>query len=156
MAKRPPTDFELLKAIYEHHHDDYLARANETGPVYVPLDIPAIAQQLQSDDHTALGGSTTSSSRNTPSGAAKTEDRASGSSSQDSARWRTASTESVRSCSTPEAAVSRDELAKEGPPPRRAFLCSVVAAGIARMMRRATQQIVATTVPVPAWPAFGS
>jgi len=55
MAKRPPTDFELLKAIYEHHHDDYLARANETGPVYVPLDIPEIARQLQSDDHTVFG-----------------------------------------------------------------------------------------------------
>ena len=130
MVKRPPTDFELLKAIYKHHHDDYLVRANETGPVDVPLDIPAIAQQLRVTTIRSSGGSTITSSRNTPSRAAKTEDRASGSSSRDSAGWRTASTESVRSCSTPEAAVSRDELAKEDPPSRRAFLCCRRAAGI--------------------------
>jgi hypothetical protein len=42
---RPPTDFELLRAIYERHKGDYEARAaaGGTGRIFVPIDIPVEA-----------------------------------------------------------------------------------------------------------------
>jgi hypothetical protein len=51
-AIRPPTDFELLRAIYERHRDDFRAYVDVEDPVnrgtkvMVPIDIPAIAGEL--------------------------------------------------------------------------------------------------------------
>lgn len=55
--KRPPTDFELLRAIYERHKDDYEARvaAGGLGRIFVPLDIPAIAKDLGSEENMVFG-----------------------------------------------------------------------------------------------------
>jgi hypothetical protein len=57
-AKRPPSDFELLKAIYEYHRGDYttsrLDRPTGTG-VMIPIDIPAIAATLNTDEDTVFG-----------------------------------------------------------------------------------------------------
>lgn len=54
--KRPPSDFDLLKAIYEHHRGDYTGSRIEphTG-VAVPIDIPAIAVSLGTDQDTVFG-----------------------------------------------------------------------------------------------------
>jgi hypothetical protein len=43
-VKPPPTDFQLLRAIYERHRDEYL-EGHQTR-IDVPIDIPAIAQDL--------------------------------------------------------------------------------------------------------------
>jgi hypothetical protein len=42
--KRPPTDFELLRAIYEEYRDEFAA--SPTPKVVVPIDIPKIAAEL--------------------------------------------------------------------------------------------------------------
>jgi hypothetical protein len=49
-VKRPPTDFELLRAIYERHKGDYEARAaaGGAGRIFVPIDIAAVAKDLGS------------------------------------------------------------------------------------------------------------
>jgi hypothetical protein len=56
-VKRPPTDFELLRAIYERHKSDYEARAaaGGLGRIFVPLDIPAIATDLGTDENMVFG-----------------------------------------------------------------------------------------------------
>ena len=55
--KRPPSDFELLKAICERHERDYEER--RTGPertgVAVPIDIPAIAESLGTNADSVAG-----------------------------------------------------------------------------------------------------
>jgi hypothetical protein len=43
-VKPPPTDFQLLWAIYERHRDEY--REGQQTRIDVPIDIPAIAQDL--------------------------------------------------------------------------------------------------------------
>jgi hypothetical protein len=43
---RPPTDFELLRAIYERHDDDFAGSEERRTRVYLPIDIPAIAKDL--------------------------------------------------------------------------------------------------------------
>lgn len=55
--KRPPTDFELLRAIHERHKADYEARvaAGGLGRIFVPLDIPAIAKDLGSEENMVFG-----------------------------------------------------------------------------------------------------
>jgi hypothetical protein len=55
--KRPPTDFELLRAIYERHRDDFQARAaaGMTARVFVPIDIPAIAADLDVEPDNVFG-----------------------------------------------------------------------------------------------------
>ena len=43
---RPPTDFELLRAIYERHDDDFAGSEDRRTRVYLPIAIPAIAKDL--------------------------------------------------------------------------------------------------------------
>lgn len=50
--KRPPTDFELLKAIYERHHDDYVAAAEK---IQVAIEIRAIAAELGVEANSVFG-----------------------------------------------------------------------------------------------------
>ena len=50
--KRPPTDFELLLAIYKRHRDEYAtfvkgAQGSRASKIAVPIDIPAIADELE-------------------------------------------------------------------------------------------------------------
>ena len=47
--ERPPADYELLWAIYEQHHDEFVYES-ETGKttVEVALDVPAIASSSAS------------------------------------------------------------------------------------------------------------
>jgi integrase len=56
-VKRPPTDFELQRVIYERHMDDYEARvaAGSLGRIFVPLDNPAIAHDLDSEENMIFG-----------------------------------------------------------------------------------------------------
>lgn len=49
--KRPPTDFELLKAIHERHLVDF-KRLNQT---FIPIDIPAIADDLGVETNSVFG-----------------------------------------------------------------------------------------------------
>jgi hypothetical protein len=55
---RPPTDFELLTAIYDRHRGEYesaLARDARLNEIFVPIDIPAIADKLGIDQYTVFG-----------------------------------------------------------------------------------------------------
>jgi hypothetical protein len=60
-AVKPPTDFELLRAIYERHRDDFRAYVDVEDPVnrgtkvMVPIDIPAIARELGVDPESVFG-----------------------------------------------------------------------------------------------------
>jgi hypothetical protein len=47
-VKAPPTDLQLLRAIYERHRGDYVAAVQQGvhARIAVPIDIPAIAQDL--------------------------------------------------------------------------------------------------------------
>jgi hypothetical protein len=49
-VKRPPTDFELLKAIYERHSGEYVA-----DKIEVPIDIPAVAVELGVKTNSVFG-----------------------------------------------------------------------------------------------------
>lgn len=55
--KRPPTDFELLKAIYERHREDFESspRIQQKLGVLIPIDIPAIAESLGVNADTVFG-----------------------------------------------------------------------------------------------------
>lgn len=54
--KRPPTDYELLRAIYERHHDEFVGpRVDAPTGVFLPIDIPAIAATLGTDADTVFG-----------------------------------------------------------------------------------------------------
>jgi hypothetical protein len=53
---RPPTDFELLRAIYVRHDDDFHANsASRETRVYQPIDIPAIAKSLEATEDMVFG-----------------------------------------------------------------------------------------------------
>ncbi len=53
---RPPTDFELLRAIYERHDDDFEANsATRETRVYQPIDIPALAKSLDANEDMIFG-----------------------------------------------------------------------------------------------------
>jgi hypothetical protein len=58
---RPPTDFELLRAIYERHRGDFRAYVDVDDPVnrgtkvMVPIDIPKIAGELRVDPDSVFG-----------------------------------------------------------------------------------------------------
>jgi hypothetical protein len=57
---RPPTDFELLRAIYERHRDEYAtfvkgAEGSRASKIAVPIDIPAIADELEVDVDSVFG-----------------------------------------------------------------------------------------------------
>ena len=56
-SSRPPTDFELLKAIHTRHRGDYLDRvaAGATARVFVPVDLPAVAAELNTESDTVFG-----------------------------------------------------------------------------------------------------
>ena len=56
-AERPPTDFELLKTIYERHRAEYgqITEGGRKAEVLVPLDIPAIAETLGVDAGSVFG-----------------------------------------------------------------------------------------------------
>jgi hypothetical protein len=57
--KRPPTDFQLLRAIYERHRDDYTSyvegSGSRTSKVLVPIDIPKIASEFGVDRDSVFG-----------------------------------------------------------------------------------------------------
>ena len=58
--KRPPTDFELLKEIYTRYRDDFAsyvegAPGHRAAKIYVPLDLPAIANHFGVDDDSIFG-----------------------------------------------------------------------------------------------------
>lgn len=58
---RPPTDFELLRAIYERHRAEFTAYVDVEDPlnrgmkVMFPIDIPAIASDLSVDPDSVFG-----------------------------------------------------------------------------------------------------
>jgi hypothetical protein len=55
-VKRPPSDYELLKAIYERHRGDFVGpRVTASTGVYLPIDIPAIAADVGTDADTVFG-----------------------------------------------------------------------------------------------------
>jgi hypothetical protein len=43
---RPPTDFELLRAVYERHDADWASSDERETRIFLPIDIPAIADDL--------------------------------------------------------------------------------------------------------------
>jgi hypothetical protein len=51
--KRPPTDFELVQAIYERHRVDFAA-AGESA-TFIPIEIPAIAADLNASTQSVFG-----------------------------------------------------------------------------------------------------
>jgi len=55
-VERPPTDYELLWAIYEQHHDEFVYES-DTGKttVEVALDVPAIASKLGIPPNSVVG-----------------------------------------------------------------------------------------------------
>ena len=54
--KRPPTDHELLKAIYDRHQGEYVSEpANRAAAIFVPIDIPAIAAELGVEANSVFG-----------------------------------------------------------------------------------------------------
>lgn len=59
MARRPPTDFELLRAIYELHEHEYghgkLTPTGQKAEVLVPIDIPNVAAKLGVDTASIFG-----------------------------------------------------------------------------------------------------
>jgi hypothetical protein len=58
-VKRPPTDFQLLRAIYERHRDEFSAyvedAASRETKVMVPIDIPTIANEFGVDTDSVFG-----------------------------------------------------------------------------------------------------
>lgn len=53
---RPPTDYELLRDIYERHGSDFRASASERdSKILVPIDIPAIAERFDVDENSVFG-----------------------------------------------------------------------------------------------------
>jgi hypothetical protein len=58
-VKRPPTDFRLLRAIYERHRDEFGAYVEDAPSretkVMVPIDIPAIANEFRVDPDSVFG-----------------------------------------------------------------------------------------------------
>jgi hypothetical protein len=55
-VKRPPTDFELLRAIYEQYRDDYIQGVgSRASKVLVPIDIPKISGEFGVDPDSVFG-----------------------------------------------------------------------------------------------------
>jgi hypothetical protein len=54
---RPATDFEVLKAIHDHHRSDYIAGHKAVGrsKTFLPIDIPTIAGRLEIDNDSVFG-----------------------------------------------------------------------------------------------------
>ena len=52
---RPPSDFDLLREIYERHSEDYRAHATEGPMTAVPIDIPAIASKFGVEPNSVWG-----------------------------------------------------------------------------------------------------
>jgi hypothetical protein len=54
--RRPPTDFELVRATFKRHRDDYYAGKRAThAPTFIPINIPAIAAELGTTDDSVFG-----------------------------------------------------------------------------------------------------
>ena len=55
---RPPTDFELLDPIYQRHRRDFEGQSDVPfgffAKIMIPIDIPAIAQNLGVDANKCL------------------------------------------------------------------------------------------------------
>jgi hypothetical protein len=60
LKRRPPTHFDLLRAIWEQHRDEYENYVEDVGSretkVFVPIDIPAVAAELGADVNSVFGG----------------------------------------------------------------------------------------------------
>lgn len=58
-SKRPPSDFDLLRAIYDRHLADYgegqVTPQGRKADVLVPIDVPAIAASLHVDPASVFG-----------------------------------------------------------------------------------------------------
>jgi hypothetical protein len=58
-VKRPPTDFQLLREIYQRHGGDFrsdaAAVARRSSKIMVPIDIPAIADRFDVDPESIFG-----------------------------------------------------------------------------------------------------
>jgi hypothetical protein len=58
-VKRPPTDFQLLRAIYERHRDEFSAYVEDAPSrettVMVPIVIPTIANEFGVDPDSVFG-----------------------------------------------------------------------------------------------------
>lgn len=52
-VKRPPSDFELLKAIYKRHRNEFGVRGRSA--VVLAIDIPAIAKDLKTEPDIVFG-----------------------------------------------------------------------------------------------------
>jgi hypothetical protein len=56
VKRLPPTDFELLRAIYERHRGEFLHRPDSRATkIFVPLDVPEIARKLGVDPNSVVG-----------------------------------------------------------------------------------------------------
>jgi hypothetical protein len=56
LAKRPPTDFQLLKTIYVMHRGEYAKEVHKReAAILVPIDIPAVADRLGIETHSVFG-----------------------------------------------------------------------------------------------------
>jgi hypothetical protein len=52
-VKRPPTDFELLKTIWQRHKSDYAAEF--PAKIAIPVDIRAVAEDLGVEQNSVFG-----------------------------------------------------------------------------------------------------
>jgi hypothetical protein len=55
LPSRPPTDFEILKEIYERHREDFPHYVGRRTKIMVPIDLPAIAKRLDIDAEMVFG-----------------------------------------------------------------------------------------------------
>jgi hypothetical protein len=60
VVSRPPSDYDLLRAIYERHRDDFAAYVEDDpesrgAKIMVPIDIPQIASGLGVDTDSVFG-----------------------------------------------------------------------------------------------------
>ncbi len=59
-ATRPPTDYEILKAIRDLYRDDYVAHVKDSESAhhlktYVPIDVAVVAKRLNVDPENVFG-----------------------------------------------------------------------------------------------------
>jgi hypothetical protein len=59
LTRPPPTDFQLLREIYERHREDFGSYSDavhrRTSKIMVPIDIPAIADRFGVDPDSIFG-----------------------------------------------------------------------------------------------------
>jgi len=55
-TRRPPTDREILQAIYDRHRKDFTVGADErSSKIFVPVDITSVSAQLRVDPDIVFG-----------------------------------------------------------------------------------------------------